>query len=151
MDRCKLAWNYYQKGFNCAQSVLAAFSDLTHLSEREALAVSGGFGGGVGGTHEEVCGALSGAVIVLSILFPHVEEDTPETKRRLYRATRDLRNRFEKCFGKTRCNDLLAEKIESGDRTPGAQRLGVNSHCAILIVTTVELVEEMLREAGVSC
>ena len=41
MDRCKIAKEYHERGCNCAQSVLAAFGDLTHLSEGEALALAG--------------------------------------------------------------------------------------------------------------
>ena len=49
MERCELAHAYHQKGYNCCQSVLAAFSDLTGLSEKDSLAIGGGFGRGSGG------------------------------------------------------------------------------------------------------
>lgn len=151
MNRCQLANDYHEKGYNCAQSVLAAFGDLTHLPEREALAVSGGFGGGLGGSHEELCGAMSGAVMALSILYPHTEANSPETKRRIYQITKDFQTRFKERFGRTRCGELLAEKITVDDRLPAARREGIRGHCAVLIVTAVEIVEEMLREAGVAC
>ena len=150
MQRCKLANEYHQKGFNCAQSVLAAFGDLTHLPEKEALAVSGGFGGGVGGSHAEICGAMSGAVMVLSMLYPHVEEGNAESKRKIYGVTQEFQKRFQARFPCTRCGDLLAARIQPDDKTPAAQKLGITSHCAILIVTAVEIVEEMLKEAGVN-
>ena len=70
MDRCAIAYDYHKKGYNCAQSVAGAFADLTGLSMEQILAVSGGFGGGVGGTHSELCGAVSGAVLVLSLVYP---------------------------------------------------------------------------------
>jgi C_GCAxxG_C_C family probable redox protein len=151
MDRCKLANEYHSRGFNCAQSVMAAFQDLTHLPEEQALAVSGGFGGGIGGTHEEICGALSGAVMVLSTLYPHVGENNPETKRRLYGIVRECRSRFNQRFAHTRCGELLAAEISTGENTPAARRLGITAHCPILIVTAVEIVEEMLHERGVNC
>jgi C_GCAxxG_C_C family probable redox protein len=148
MDRCALANSYHEKGYNCAQSVLAAFGDLTHLSEREALAVSGGFGGGVGGTHQEVCGALSGGVMVLSILFPHVEEKSPATKRRLYERTREYRERFARRFGGlTRCGDLLVARLDPAEQSR-ARDLGITAHCAVLVVTAVDVLEELLREEG---
>ena len=151
MNRCELAIAYREKGFNCAQAVLASFGDLTHLPEKEALSVSGGFGGGIGGTHEEICGALSGAVIVLSLLYPHVEEYDAEGKRRIYGIIKELRKRFQEKFSETCCGDLLRTKIEIDDRLPAAKALGITNHCAVLIVSAVELVEEMLREADISC
>lgn len=144
-NRCELANHYHEKGFNCAQSVLAAFGDLTHLTEQEALAVSGGFGGGIGGTHQEVCGAMSGGVMALSLLYPHVEEDNAETKRRLYHVIKEFRNRFQNRFGCSVCSDLLKAKVQPDG---AALDLGVRQHCAILVVSAVEIVEQMLREAG---
>ena len=48
MERCKIAKEKHELGFNCAQSVLAAFSDLTELPEEQLMSLSGGFGGGTG-------------------------------------------------------------------------------------------------------
>ena len=46
MDRFEKANDYHKKGFNCCQSVLAAFSDMTGLSEQASFDIGGGFGGG---------------------------------------------------------------------------------------------------------
>ena len=48
VKRFELADSYHKRGFNCCQSVLAAFSDLTGLSEKDCLAIGGGFGSGGG-------------------------------------------------------------------------------------------------------
>ena len=58
-------------GYNCAQSVLAALGSYTGLNEKTALAVSGGFGGGV--RCGEICGAASGAVMALGLAFPYAD------------------------------------------------------------------------------
>ena len=68
MDSCANAYQYHREGYNCAQSVVAAFLDKLNLTKEQAMAMAGGFGGGVGGTHCEMCGAVSGAVLVLSLL-----------------------------------------------------------------------------------
>ena len=150
MDRCELAIDYHRRGFNCAQSVLAAFGDQTHLPEQEALAVSGGLGGGVGGSHAELCGAASGAVLTLGLLYPHTQENSPEAKRRVYNVSREFLSRFQERFGGLcRCGELLAARIQPDGKTPAAQRMGLTDHCSILIVTAVEITEELLRENGI--
>ena len=68
MDHVARALELNQGGYNCAQSVLCAFSDLTGLEEKTALAIAAGLGGGL--RSGEVCGAVSGAVLVLGALFP---------------------------------------------------------------------------------
>ena len=146
MERCALAHSYHEKGYNCAQSVLAAFGDLTHLSEPEALALAGALGGGFGGSHQEACGALTGALMVLGLLYPHTAENDAEAKRRIYGIAKDFQQRFQSRFSCTRCGDLLRTRIEVTDALPAAKRLGISQHCDILIVTAVEMLEEMLEE-----
>ena len=59
MDRCAAAYAYHKQGYNCAQSVAGAFADLTGTAPEQLMAAMGGFGGGVGGSHEELCGAVT--------------------------------------------------------------------------------------------
>lgn len=141
MDRCELAKLYHEKGFNCAQAVAAAFGDRTGLREQDALAAAGGYGGGMGGSHQEVCGALSGAVMVLSLLHPHLQEDDPAGKTALYAMVKDFRNQFQARYGCTVCGDLLRAKVEPTGR---AAELGATRHCDLLVIGAVELLEEFL-------
>ena len=147
MNRCELANDYHRRGFNCSQSVLAAFSDLTGLSEQESFNVAGGFGGGAG--TGELCGAITGAVMTLGMLTPVDMNDPAGSKKRTVALSKELQKRFMERFGALRCQDLLKNKNETDPiKTPAAHALGVTGHCSIMIVTAVEIVEEMLRERG---
>ena len=115
-ERMKLANAYHDKKFNCAQSVLLAFGDKTGLDEKTARAIAGGMGGGVGGCKEEICGALSGAVLALGMLLPHVEEDDQAAKERIYGTVSEFRRRFTERFGYCRCGDLLNNEASEADR-----------------------------------
>lgn len=148
MDRCALAYQYHKSGYNCAQSVAASFADLTGWTPEQLFAAAGGLGGGYGGSHAEACGAVSGAVLVLGILFPHTREGDAEEKRRIYALAKDFRQRFFEVFGHTRCMDLLQARPGVSEKTPAARRLGVTAHCDNMIVTSVELLEELLRQQG---
>lgn len=148
MDRCALAYDYHKKGYNCAQAVAAAFEDLTGWTKERLFAAAGSFGGGFGGSHEEACGALSGALLVLGLLFPFTEEGDQEAKRRVYGLAKDFRQRFFGVFGYTRCGDLLRARPGVTEKNPASVRLGVTAHCDNMIVTAVELLEALLREQG---
>ena len=138
-----MAYQYHQEGCNCAQSVALAFQDLTGLSREQTMAVAGGFGGGVGGSRAELCGAVSGAVMVLGLLNPGTGA---EGKKRISALSREFRRRFEEDFGKTRCGELLAARPGISEKTRAAGRLGITGHCDIMIVTAVEILEQMLSE-----
>ena len=60
------ALELHHSGYNCAQSVVCALSDLTDMDEDTLFRVAEGFGGGMGG-FTETCGALSGAVAILGL------------------------------------------------------------------------------------
>ena len=96
----------------------------------------------------EACGAVSGALLVLGVLFPFTGEGDIEAKRKIYGLAKDFRQRYFDVFGYTRCRDLLKARPGVSERTPAARRLGVTAHCDVMIVTAVELLEELLREQG---
>ena len=68
-ERAQIALGYFNQGFNCAQSVFAAFHQEMGLSESEALRIASSMGGGIGGLRE-VCGAFSGLSLALGALIP---------------------------------------------------------------------------------
>ena len=53
------AYAWFLKGYNCSQSVVAAFAPQLGLTEETALRLSAGFGAGIG-RMREVCGAFCG-------------------------------------------------------------------------------------------
>ena len=144
MDRCTLAANYHHKGYNCCQAVLGAFSDITGLSEKQSMDLAGGFGAGL--QTGEVCGAVAGGVMVLGLLHEIDHSDPVASKRRTGAFAKEFQKRFEERFGALRCHPLLKTEIKATPATPEAQRLGLENRCDILIVTAVELLEEMIAE-----
>ena len=146
LDRCEKGYQYHQRGFNCCQSVVAAFADKTGLSEQESFNVSSGFGGGAG--TGELCGAITGAIMTLSLMNPVDVEAPLESKARVVKLSKEFQKRFSEKFGALRCQELLKNKFIPDDTTPAAKELGVTNHCSIMIVTAIEIVEEMLREMG---
>ena len=146
MDRCAMAYQYHKDGFNCAQSVAAACADLAGRTPEEVLAGLGGFGGGIGGSHEEVCGAVSGGIYILGLLRPFTQAEDADAKRAVYAQAKEFRRRFTEIFSLSRCGDLLRARPGVSEKTPAAQRLGLTTHCDIMIVTAVELLEALLAE-----
>ena len=144
MNRAELANEYHKKGFNCCQCVLAAFSDITGLSEQASFDVGGGFGRGAG--TGELCGAISGAVMTLGMVTPVDPADPAGSKKRTVALSKELQKRFSEKFGALRCKELLKNKFTPDDTTPAAKAMGLTGHCDIMIVTAVEIVEELLAE-----
>ena len=141
-DYCELAKKYHDMGMNCAQSLLLAYQDKTGMDEATCCGVASAFGGGVrcGG----ICGAISGAVMVLGMLYPHTMENGNDGKQRATKLTKEFQRRFVEQFGYLNCRELLAAKdIEP---MPVTKELGVTDHCGVMIVSAAEILFDLLRE-----
>ena len=141
-ERCQKALSLHASSLNCAQSVLSAFSDRVGLSDRQCCALCSGFGGGV--RYGGLCGAVSAAVMVLGMLYPHTAENGLQGKTRSMKLTQEFQRRFRERFGELGCRELLRRRDLRG--TEQVEALGVDSHCDILIVSATELLYDMLEE-----
>ena len=72
MDHSIKAGELFLGGCNCAQSVFLAFTDVTGMDRKTAAKLSAPFGGGMG-RMREVCGAVSGMLMVLGTLYGYDE------------------------------------------------------------------------------
>ncbi len=95
-------------GYNCTQSVFAAFADKTGMDEDTALKVAIGLGGGIGRLRE-VCGALSGAAMLCGFVYGN----TPDNKRKNYEAVQKIAEEFKKRNGTYICRELLELKKDA--------------------------------------
>lgn len=143
-ERQELAVSYHKKGYNCAQATLCAFCDVTGLSEKEALAVSGGFGGGA--RHADMCGTVSGAIMVLGIVNPYDDETDAEKRTRIAALTRKVHKKFIDKFGHNACRDLLGIDISTDEALARAKASGVTANCNTYIAEAVRIVCEVLAE-----
>lgn len=141
-ERCLRAKEFHEKGLNCGQSVLLAFTDVTGFTEEQSMALASGFGGGLrcGG----ICGVVNAAAVVLGMAYPSTLENGPAGKKRSSELTKAFQQRFAERFRQLNCRELLADRELVG--TELAQELGVTQHCRILVVSGVELLDELLAE-----
>ena len=117
MSRGDKAVEYFQI-YNCAQSVLAAYADDFGLDKEKALQTAVGFGGGMG-RHQDVCGAVSGAIMVLGLASEFKEEDRRPKINEVYARVFSFIEDFKAKYNCIDCLDLLDGcdlKIEEGQK-----------------------------------
>ena len=106
MQTSTVAMDMFLKGYNCAQSILYAFSDESGLPDDTALKISSGLGAGMG-LRGEVCGAVTGGILVLGMRHGWVSNDDRTAKEITYFKTRELMHQFALKHGSCICRDLL--------------------------------------------
>ena len=116
-EKGSLAEAFFMKGFNCSQSVVAAFAQELGLSQEQAVKMSAGFGAGFG-RMREVCGAFSGIVFVISTLYGNTD---PAGKSAFYKEIQDLAQSYRERNGGNSivCKELLGLKKADGSNCVG--------------------------------
>ncbi|MGE4548829.1 MAG: C-GCAxxG-C-C family protein [Intestinibacillus sp.] len=100
----------HKKGYNCAQAVACTYCDLFGVDEQTAYKMAEGFGLGMG--QQNVCGALTGALMLAGLENSGGIEVPGTTKGATYKKARDLAAQFEDTAGALLCKDIKAEPIK---------------------------------------
>ena len=106
MDRSEKAVAKFVEGYNCAQAVLFSFCDDLGLDKDKALKIACGFGAGMG-RKEEVCGAVSGGIMVIGAKYGRGANDERKATEITYEKIRELMNQFSITHGTYICRELL--------------------------------------------
>lgn len=93
-------------GYNCAQSVLSVFCEDLNFDKEAALKLTTGFGAGMA-RRQEVCGAVTGAIMVISLKFGRGLADENAVAENTYLLVGEFMKRFSDIYGSCLCWDLL--------------------------------------------
>lgn len=147
----EVAEKYFLDGYNCAQAVALAFAEYAGMNDECVLKSVSGFGGGVG-RMREVCGAISGMAFICGWIFGYSDANAVTEKKELYSVIQELCDRFKRKNGSIICRDLLGAKLSVVSSTPEARtpEYYKTRPCAKLVGDAAEILEEYLKEKGVS-
>ena len=137
----------HEQGYGCAQAVLTAFAGDFGLAESLSLKLATGFGSGMGRMCE-VCGALTGAFMVIGLKYGKEKSDGTrygtETET-TYRLVADLAGKFQEKNGSIYCRKLIGYNLMDPTERAKVVELGLfKTTCRKCILDAVELLEEML-------
>lgn len=105
-ERIQRAVELFKKGYNCSQSVCAAFADMYGYTEEQALRMSASFGGGIG-RMRMTCGAACGMFILAGLEKGCIDGANKDGKEANYRLVQQLADEFARRNGSLICADLL--------------------------------------------
>ncbi len=105
-ERIAKAVNLFKEGYNCAQAVVAAYSDLYDMTDEQALRVSAAFGGGIG-RMRQTCGAACGMFLLAGLDAGSVSPHDTAGKNACYKVVQELAAVFKERNGSLICAELL--------------------------------------------
>ena len=145
MDHGLKAAELFLSGYNCAQAVAVAFTDVTGLTEAQAAKMASAFGGGMG-RMREVCGAVSGMLMVLSYVYGYDTPGDDVSKKRLYGQVQALAAAFRAENGSIICREILKNPPSDATPSPRTPEYYASRPCARMVYTAASLLEDYLKE-----
>ena len=143
-ERKERALQCFAEHLHCSQSILAAFSEECGITEEHAFRLGSCFGSGM--RKGSVCGACTGALMVLGLMYGETRAGDQEGRQRTNELNDLMMDRFSEVNGSYLCNDLLGCDI----RTPEGVQYARDHHlftefCPKMVASAVDILEEIIQ------
>ena len=149
MTHKEIALEYFDNKFHCSQAVLAAFASECGLTEEQALRLGACFGSGM--RKGEVCGACTGALMVLGALYGQYDKADLESRVRANRVNELMMERFAEVNGSYICNELLKCDISTQEGRQYARDKNLfTEFCPQMVANAVDVLEQIIEQTSFS-
>ena len=145
MDHSMYAAELFVGGYNCAQAIVVAFCDVTGLEKDFAARFSSSFGGGMG-RMREVCGAVSGMLMVAGLLYGYETPGDDVSKKAHYQLVQGLAGKFREEVGSIVCREILKNPPSDPNPTPRTAEFYKTRPCARMVMTAARILDEYIAE-----
>ncbi len=145
MTRAEHAATLFYDGYNCAQAVTIAFADVTGLTADFSATMASSFGGGMG-RMREVCGAVSGMLLVAGILYGYKGNEGDEAKKAHYALVQNLAGQFREKVGSIVCREILKNPPSDPVPSPRTEEYYKMRPCTRMVFLAAQILDDYLLE-----
>ena len=143
MDMKLEAQKYFDRHFNCAQSVFAPFALRFGMDLDTALKIATPFGGGMGHAGQ-VCGAVSGGLMTIGLAKGIASYDR-EKKYACYELAQEFQDRFRALHVEITCPGLLGYDIGDPEELETVRELNLfHTLCPKFVGDAAEIVDALI-------
>ena len=143
MKHDEYAAELFVKGYNCAQAITVAFCDVTGLDMSFSAKMASSFGGGMG-RMREVCGAVSGMLMVAGLLYGYDTTDNDVAKKAHYKLVQELAGQFREQAGSIVCREILKNPPSGASPPPRTEEFYKVRPCARMVVLAAQILDEYI-------
>lgn len=145
MERKERAEELFRQHFNCSQAVFTAYRNAEILDEESALKISTVFGAGVACTGNELCGAVNGALLAISMRYGRGDIQSIEAKAKTYELGRRFIADFKSRMGSCNCESILGLNIGTPENMKKAKDMKLfETRCLDAVMTAADILEGIL-------
>lgn len=144
MDHREKAAELFLNSSNCAQAVMVAFCDVTGLEPAFAAKLSSSFGGGMG-RMREVCGAVSGMLMVAGLLYGYDDPGEGDcVKKAHYALVQQLAGQFREQAGSIVCREILNNPPSDPNPTPRTAEFYAKRPCTRMVMIAAGILDDYI-------
>ena len=144
MDRSEKAAQNFLAGYNCAQSVAMAYADLMGMDVKAAARLASPFGAGMG-RMREVCGAVSGMLMVAGLLYGYDSPNDDAAKKGHYSLVQELAGQFREEVGSIVCREILKNPPSDPNPSPRTAEYYKNRPCARMVMLAARILDRYIE------
>lgn len=146
MEKADQAVECFLNGYSCSQAVFTAYCEDYGIDKKLGLKLSCPLGGGMGHTGQ-VCGAVSGALLVLGLKYGQDDVEDKHSKARNYFTVKEFISRFKALNGSTNCSQLIQYDLSDDTQLASARQTDIfQTKCCKYVSDVVKLLEEISSE-----
>ncbi len=148
MDHSEYAAKLFLDGYSCSQAVAIAFCDVTGLEPDFAAKMASSFGGGIGRLRE-VCGAVSGMLMVAGLLYGYDSAEDTAAKREHYARVQALVGSFRTQIGSITCREILKNPPSDPNPSPRTEAYYKERPCVHMVITAAKILDQYIAETPI--
>ena len=150
MNKSEIASEYMRKGFNCTQSIIKAYASEVGMKEEDAVRMASSLGGGVG-RNGHICGAVSGAALIIGMKFGTTDPANFRAKEEAYNKTNELLEKFSAENKSVLCKELIPYDIKNTEDLKKAREAGVfTKQCPLYVSSAGRILVSIINETQIS-
>lgn len=143
LTRSQQATHCFSRGFNCAQVVLGVFCQHLNFDKDTAMKLTTGFGSGM--KSGNMCGAVTGALMVIGLKYGHGMDTNPEAKQKTNEMVLEFQKRFAQQHGSVICRDILGYDLSKPEEMDIIKENDLyNTICPNMVESAVDILEDMI-------
>ncbi len=133
------------RGFNCSQIVFSYFAPRFGMNMTQALRISSAFGKGMG--RGATCGVISGAYLVLGLIYGSGDKNTDRTL--LKEKLKELDGEFSKISENRNCTQILGVDLRNIEQVKemAIKNPDFMAICPDLVINTIKIIEKIIKES----
>ena len=145
LQRKNKAVELFSQQFNCSQAVFTAYRNVDALDEESALKLSTVFGAGVACTGSGLCGAVSGALLAISMHYGRGDIKSTDAKAKTYKLAKRFMADFKSNMGSCTCNSILGLNIGIPENLERAKEMKLfETRCLDAVKVASDILDELL-------